>query len=367
MSEEHEPSYYVNEGVDSFESGLWDGPGADAFDPYTRFDVNFDFEAAFGLTTSESAGLEVPDQAAADVEQTQEACGAENDRDASDNEAFVCSTLQQPCSGTENETPADSLNNSPDPVRSLGHMEQPSTLSTPGEDSRYNNNSTSRRMSHTMALPETQFQEGDVVQNTSSISDPALAGHAQYWSSEIEDHSPAGEGQWVQDHEAVSNFQSFQGSIGQEQLQSDLNLGNQDYGHNASDWEFPIEAFFVPINTDVGLQEQPNYSTTQSSLVIGHDKDDDPHDSDEDEDYGDVDGEYDEEEDLPSQAVSVTYPVNDPLIVEDPVQKGWGRTGMRDGSEVWFNPKTYKWRKWPSPVQSRLANLTEYRTVGVAS
>ena len=206
MAEEHEPSYYVNEGVDSFESGLWDGPGADEYDPYTHFDVDFDFEAAFGLTTSEPAGLEVPDQAAANVEHTQDARGAERKRDPSDSEAFPRGDLQQPHSGTENEAPADSLDSPPDPVRSLGHVDPPPTFSTPGEDSRCNSTSSSRRISHTTALPATQYQEQDAVQVSSSISDTAWPAHAQYLSSEHEDHPPAEEEEGVHDHEESSNF-----------------------------------------------------------------------------------------------------------------------------------------------------------------
>ena len=346
MSEEHQPSYYVNESAESFECGLWDGLGADEFDPYTRFDVNYDFEAEFGLTTSESAGLELSDQLAANIEQTQEACGAEKETEASNSEAFARSTLQQSCSGTENEPQANSLNNFPDPVLPSGHMGQPPTFSTPGGDSRYNSTSISRKISRTMTLPKMQSQEGDAVQTTFSISDPAWPGHAQYWSSEIGDHFPADEEEWVHDHEELSNFQNVQGNSGHEQFQPNLDLGDQNFGQNAFDREFPTDGFFGPIDTNIGLQQQPEINTFQRPLVIGDEKHDDPNESDrDDEDDEDEDEEYYEEEDLQSQIVSITYPVNDPLIVEDPIQKGWGRTGIRDGYEVWFNPKICKWRK----------------------
>lgn len=71
---------------------------------------------------------------------------------------------------------------------------------------------------------------------------------------------------------------------------------------------------------------------------------DDSDDSDEEaeesvgnEDIGD--------EHLPNQVTSETYEENDPLIVQDRRQEKWGRTGMRNGQEVWFNPQTSKWRK----------------------
>ena len=361
MSEEHEPSYYVNESAESFESGLWNGLGADDFDPYTRFDVNYNFEAEFGLTTSESVGLEVPDRAAANTEQTQEACGAEKEREASNSKAFARSTTQQPYFGTENEPQAKPPEQSLDPgrhgnllpmqtlrtaSRPLVHMGQPPTLSTPGGDSGYKTTSTTRRLSHTMTFMATQSQEEDAVQTAASTSDSAWPGNAEYWASEIEDHSPADEEEWVHDHEQISNSQNIRGSSRHEQIQSDLYLGDQNFGQNSLEWEFPIDDFYGPVDTNVELQQQPVFNRTQRPSIIGDEKDDDPNDSDrDDEDDEDKDEEYYEEEDLSSQVVSVTYPVNDPLIVEDHVQKGWGRTGIRDGNEVWFNPKICKWRK----------------------
>lgn len=57
------------------------------------------------------------------------------------------------------------------------------------------------------------------------------------------------------------------------------------------------------------------------------------------------DSEDEEEDNLPDQVVFATYIENDPLIVQNPRQRGWGRTGTRDGQEVWFNPRTLRWRK----------------------
>ena len=39
-----------------------------------------------------------------------------------------------------------------------------------------------------------------------------------------------------------------------------------------------------------------------------------------------------------------TYRKDDPLIVEDPPQEKWGRTGQRNGQQVWFNPETQEWQ-----------------------
>lgn len=63
------------------------------------------------------------------------------------------------------------------------------------------------------------------------------------------------------------------------------------------------------------------------------------------------DEEEEEEEDLPDQVKFETYIENDPLIVQSPRQRGWGRTGTRNGQEVWFNPRNLRWRK-SQPIQS---------------
>ena len=59
------------------------------------------------------------------------------------------------------------------------------------------------------------------------------------------------------------------------------------------------------------------------------------------------DEEYDEANG-PNQATFETYEAQDPLIQvdEEAPKRGRGRTGKRNGEEVWFNPKTSKWRKW---------------------
>ena len=59
------------------------------------------------------------------------------------------------------------------------------------------------------------------------------------------------------------------------------------------------------------------------------------------------DSDEEDEEDVPDEVAFETFEENDPLIEtpEDAPKKGWGRIGKRNGHEVWFNPKTSKWRK----------------------
>ena len=63
--------------------------------------------------------------------------------------------------------------------------------------------------------------------------------------------------------------------------------------------------------------------------------------------YADTDDES-ESSSVSDEVEYATYEQNDPLILEDPPQDKWGRTGMRNGQEVWFNPETHKWRKFYS-------------------
>ncbi len=64
-----------------------------------------------------------------------------------------------------------------------------------------------------------------------------------------------------------------------------------------------------------------------------------------------------EHERVSDQVTFETYEENDPLItVDHPIQKGWGRTGKRNGEEVWFNPETRKWQPSASHHSMR-ANL----------
>ena len=65
------------------------------------------------------------------------------------------------------------------------------------------------------------------------------------------------------------------------------------------------------------------------------------------EEYADTDDEY-ESSSVSDEVEYETYEENDPLIVEDPPKEKWGRTGLRNGQEVWFNPETHQWRKFYS-------------------
>ena len=79
------------------------------------------------------------------------------------------------------------------------------------------------------------------------------------------------------------------------------------------------------------------------------------------EEHADIDDIDDGSDESESSTVSdeveyETYKENDPLIVEDPPKDRWGRTGKRDGQEVWFNPEESYWRKFHSLHLTRVVS-----------
>ena len=79
-----------------------------------------------------------------------------------------------------------------------------------------------------------------------------------------------------------------------------------------------------------------------------------------DKDHLDVDSDDSDEEsekaDVPNEVPYETYEEDDPLIVQDPLQPKWGRTGTRNGQEVWFNPETSKVSFSPPLHSNKLLN-----------
>ena len=67
--------------------------------------------------------------------------------------------------------------------------------------------------------------------------------------------------------------------------------------------------------------------------------------SDDEDREGEGNEEGNEDEDVPNYVNLETFEENDPLIVTNPHRPGRGRTGMRNGHQVWFDPRTSKWRK----------------------
>ena len=78
-----------------------------------------------------------------------------------------------------------------------------------------------------------------------------------------------------------------------------------------------------------------NYAATHNGNI----------DESDDENQGNEEDEDSEEGDVPNYVTFETYEENDPMIVQNPLQDGRGRTGTRNGHQVWFNPRSSKWRK----------------------
>ena len=132
------------------------------------------------------------------------------------------------------------------------------------------------------------------------------------------------------------------------------------------------------------MQEGSGDVDTTANPVTNENNDahEDENESGEDDEDGDEEDDEEEDEDVdldvnvPHDTTFETYEEDDPLIVETPPPPPkedskrpppkWGRTGTRNGQEVWFNPTTSKWRKCSLPTQL-IASLTKCRTIRVAS
>ena len=99
----------------------------------------------------------------------------------------------------------------------------------------------------------------------------------------------------------------------------------------------PMPAVSAPSLNDMAGPSGASNRAANTPTNNGHTADDDALFVDSDKES--------EEENVPNRVNHETYDENDPQINENPTQKGWGRTGERNGQEVWFNEETRKWRK----------------------
>lgn len=193
----------------------------------------------------------------------------------------------------------------------------------------------SGEMPHGMAPAATWHLGNDLLQNTFSAGETFGQGQTLNGLSNLGDQIPFGQDQFWKDHEEISRLQSNPVDSAY-----DTASVSRETGHG------------VTSATTTQLDSNTSYPNPGSTVQRGPVNmipvpnplmDQNPATRDDAED-SDSDGEY-EEADVSNQISFETYEENDPLIVQDLLQKQWGRTGTRNGREVWFNPKTSKWRK----------------------
>lgn len=283
----------------------------------------------------------------------------------------------------------------PIPTQPAEGSGNPSPINADGMDSGSGSAKVLKDSSNGTTLPAPQvFGNGD-PSNTVSAETSSEHGQAPTGQSNAGDALADDEDQFWNDHEQLSNFQNS----GQAQFQMDFNEEDwkniEDIVANGDFSDFPnpisigqepyaqgnVEDSLNPTQHPVNSQQWSPITTpamdafygtpmppTQNGLGISVGNSstsnrEGPSDyvvpaahpfreegsaasvEAEAENFSDDEDEEEEEEDLPDQIAFETYNENDPLIVQNPRQRGWGRTGTRDGQEVWFNPRSLRWRK----------------------
>lgn len=133
---------------------------------------------------------------------------------------------------------------------------------------------------------------------------------------------------------------------------SDVQEEWNDFGEQAADLELgeiPGNDFIPEASNTLGAAVQhPGPSDVQEAPTVmapavntptaaGHQAVGDQNSDDSDEES--------EDGNTPDQPDFETFKEDDPMIQCHPEQNGWGRTGTRNGQDVWFNRRTSLWRK----------------------
>ena len=344
MSQEYASGYYAQQGAESVDQVYEDLLGPNDFDQDFHYDNNFDVGAYQG-----SANVEFND-----------------------------------------------FDTAPNPPQMPNDGEQWSTVNTPGMNFGWNSAATSADFPQGTMYPAPVHVGDDVPQ--SPFAADQYFGHEgiQNGLSNVADQPQLDEDQSGKDHDGISSFENASGNLNQQNL-SFLTFNEEDwqfiadqmanidysetprpechepYPHGNFDNSFnptqpPVDSHqwsavdtpgsdsayataSMPGETTPGrsgdMIQTANPPTDENNELHEDDGEDEGEDENEDEDE-------DEDEDVvvPNGPISETYDERDPLIVENPsrVKKGqkWiklGRTGRRNGQEVWFNKDTSKWRK----------------------
>ena len=145
-------------------------------------------------------------------------------------------------------------------------------------------------------------------------------------------------------HEAVEDSYDHVSPSGSQQL-SAVNTPIVDSGYGTARMSRGSTNGLIPTTSKQSnhVVGQASHGGTQTIPIINPSTNEADADTD---DAEDSDSDDDLDEDVPNDVTFETYEENDRLIVEDPPRKNRGRTGVRNGHEVWFNPKTSKWRKF---------------------
>ena len=270
-------------------------------------------------------------------------------------------------------------------------------FNTPGISSGYESALMYEQNPQGTFAPVPQQFGNDLLQNTFSRDNNSVHQQTQYSLSNVANQYIYNENQIWEDHEAISSFQNTAGDNGQQQFPFDFNredwqnseaqMANEEFSETVDPVyhePYPhgnVENTFNPTPTRVDTQQwsvvnESDIDSAHGTASMSRAPTDRPipatsNRAGKTSDHvslgnlrGTLDGmspaagtldasaavdaannDESDEEDVPDTVAFETYEENDPVIVQDPRRRGRGRTGMRNGHQVWFNPGTFKWRK----------------------
>ena len=448
MSEEHESSYFVQQGADLFEDDYWNGISAsefaENFDPNFFHANTFDFGAEQNLVNVEPIMLEGSNPAAIQSEQGFKFPGVEQEEEVSPNGSSPATITGQVISDTYEAPPniaPDTSSNieyvqdwSKAPSYTIGNehskpafdgaydfaqlLGKGPIVNTPAIDSGYGSAVMSKETTYGMTSQaphqsdneslqndfsaENSFDQVQVQDNTINVPDQLPFDEDQFWKDEAEilrfqNYTAAGgEPQFKLDFDA-GDWKSYENSVIKETMSEDADtdkqrilkrlekgkfkgqqyqnlkhsasthrapplrrdLGNfSDYALTSGDDQERVKINPVPLNSESDSATHGLMLPTHNQLsdVVGYSGPGEVQRTTGDihpvadslvNEVPDTDGECDGggAEAIPQEPTFETYEELDPLIVQDPRQDKCGRTGRRNGLEVWFNPESSKWRK----------------------
>lgn len=396
MSEEHEPSYFAEQGFDLEQQDFEDFLGNVDFDPDMPdmpFDEDYDFGNEQGLGNVESTEFKTPDAEGRDLEKIGD-FGNIKDGERSHPVLNTSPHLPQPelnsQHGSENNTPEIG---GPDGGNMLPRETNLSTMPSASElyssqdprivslyDETFSRSQPGNSLSRLESQPQHDENQSwnDQQESSNSPNDAGNSGQQKSpfdfdnedWKNHANEMTSGDPSQTsntgVQEHQGTFNdlqnednasflYQSPYSNLSKP-LQPLTNTQQESAVHTpAIDSRYRPVAIpgetahdLVPtthcqLDNTVGLAGRQGLPIAVNPAVNALRSD---HHAAADEAKSDnSDGEQ-EQNDVPNQAAFETFEENDPLILPDePVQKGWGRIGQRNGTEVWFNPDTSKWRE----------------------
>ena len=394
MSEEQPPSFHEEPGLELVGEDHWDFLGINGFDPNAAYDEDFDFGTDEGSANVEPTASQDPDSKAIDREGTQEVVGVAREEEISQ-DGGSSQVMTEPTSNDVNKgIPEESVGAHEDVPQPSRDTERSQAVTAPtvtdsqvdsGTQSRVDqsrvdneqfwqihdeifgsqnnlgnnnqqqfpfdfNNDDWRKYADQMANEDLPDMAGTGVQNEQQIADPLE--NEKHWDSKV--HAQEHGQPVIHEPHSQRNIDKSP-EHNRHPIYSRQRLAAQtpalDSGCDTSSvsrglLQQPVPAKAHQSDNTAGRSGPRVMQGASRAMNPAANPQADDHDAAIDEAKSD-DSDEEDEENVPDEVAFETFEESDPLIEtpEDAPKKGWGRIGKRNGHEVWFNPKTSKWRK----------------------